>query len=214
MGWTQKKRGSFCDTAAQSSVAPEGIAKMINRTLARRLEDLEAELLTVAGETITIRVDFVERDGTVTDHMEFHGERAGPDRLWPTDAPTTRMNAPAQGWLAPQSNRNSVDSCGGKSDQCVEAGGQTPMKTTIDNTQELRDALFHAYCLLNRFDPQSDNDYSDIAAAHELLKLRDQLNQPTTAKESTRQMIAAAKAKNSGKLGGEGYVDRRKFRRL
>jgi hypothetical protein len=41
------------------------------RTLARRLEDLEAELLPVAGETITIGVDFVERDGTVTDHMDF-----------------------------------------------------------------------------------------------------------------------------------------------
>jgi hypothetical protein len=38
---------------------------MVNRTLARRLEDLEAELLPVAGETITIRIDFVEPDGTV-----------------------------------------------------------------------------------------------------------------------------------------------------
>jgi hypothetical protein len=44
---------------------------MINRTLARRLEDLEAEFGPVAGETKIIRVNFVERDGTVVDHMEF-----------------------------------------------------------------------------------------------------------------------------------------------
>ena len=44
---------------------------MIGRTLTRRLEDLEAELLPVPGETKTIRVNFVERDGTVTDHMDF-----------------------------------------------------------------------------------------------------------------------------------------------
>jgi hypothetical protein len=58
---------------------------MINRTLARRLEDLEAELLPVAGETITIRIDFVEPDGTVVSHRDFtvnapaptgHGPRA------------------------------------------------------------------------------------------------------------------------------------------
>jgi hypothetical protein len=44
---------------------------MIGRTLARRLEDLEAELLPVVGETKTIRVDFVEPDGTITIHMDF-----------------------------------------------------------------------------------------------------------------------------------------------
>ena len=58
---------------------------IMNRTLARRLEDLEAELLPVAGETKILRVNFVERDGTVVDHMDFtvnapapasHGPRA------------------------------------------------------------------------------------------------------------------------------------------
>jgi hypothetical protein len=87
------------------------------------------------------------------------------------------------------------------------------MKTTIDNTQELRDALFHAICLLDHVNPQTDTDHRDIAAARELAKLRESLNQPT-AKETTRQMIAAAKAKHGGKPGGEGNVDRRKFRRL
>jgi hypothetical protein len=60
-----------------------------------------------------------------------------------------------------------------------------------------RESRCSAYCLLNRFDPQTDNDYSDIAAARELLKLRDQLNQPT-AKETTRRMIETANAKNGG----------------
>lgn len=44
---------------------------MINRTLARRVEDLEAELLPVVGQTTIIRVDFVERDGTVVGHKDF-----------------------------------------------------------------------------------------------------------------------------------------------
>jgi hypothetical protein len=44
---------------------------MVNRTLARRLEDLEAELLPDAGETTILRIDFVERDGTVVDHKDF-----------------------------------------------------------------------------------------------------------------------------------------------
>lgn len=35
-----------------------------------------------------------------------------------------------------------------------------------------------------------------------------------TARELTRQMIEAAKLKNGGTLGGNGNVDRRKFRRL
>jgi hypothetical protein len=44
---------------------------MINRTLARRLEDLEADFLPVLGEPTILRVDFVERDGTVTNHIDF-----------------------------------------------------------------------------------------------------------------------------------------------
>jgi hypothetical protein len=50
----------------------------MNRTLARRLKDLEAELLPVVGETKTIRVDFVEPDGTVTSHMAFTINLPGP----------------------------------------------------------------------------------------------------------------------------------------
>lgn len=56
---------------------------MANRTLTRRLEDLEAELLPVAGETITIRIDFVERDGTVVDHMDFTMNRTAPTSRGP-----------------------------------------------------------------------------------------------------------------------------------
>ena len=56
---------------------------MANRTLARRLEDLEAEFLPVAGETMTIRVDFVERDGTVVDHMDFTVDGTAPTRKGP-----------------------------------------------------------------------------------------------------------------------------------
>ena len=37
---------------------------------------------------------------------------------------------------------------------------------------------------------------------------------PPTARELTRRMIEAAKARNGGKLGGKGDVDKRKFRRL
>jgi len=37
---------------------------------------------------------------------------------------------------------------------------------------------------------------------------------PVSARELTRRMIDAAKAKNGGKLGGKGGVDKRKFRRL
>lgn len=51
---------------------------MINRTLARRLQDLEAEFLPVVREPMILRIDLVERDGAVVDHKEFTGERAGP----------------------------------------------------------------------------------------------------------------------------------------
>jgi hypothetical protein len=87
------------------------------------------------------------------------------------------------------------------------------MKTTVDNTPELHDALFHAICLLDHANPQTDTDHRDVAAAREPRKLRDSLNQPT-AKDVTQRMIETAKAKNGGKLGGKGDVDRRKFRRL
>jgi hypothetical protein len=54
---------------------------MIRRTLARRLEDLEAEFLPVAGETTILRIDFVERDGTVVDHKEFSVSTPAPPPL-------------------------------------------------------------------------------------------------------------------------------------
>ena len=41
-----------------------------------------------------------------------------------------------------------------------------------------------------------------------------QPEKPLTARELTRRMIEAAKAKNGGKLGGKGDVDKRRFRRL
>ena len=50
-------------------------------------------------------------------------------------------------------------------------------RQTIDNTQELRDALFHAICLLDHVNPENDTDHRDVAAARELAKLRDSLNQ-------------------------------------
>lgn len=47
---------------------------------------------------------------------------------------------------------------------------------TIENTQELRDALFHAICLLDHAHPENDTDHRDVAAARELAKLRHSLN--------------------------------------
>jgi len=47
---------------------------------------------------------------------------------------------------------------------------------TIDNTQALRDALFHGICLLDHAHPENDTDHRDVAAARELAKLRDSLN--------------------------------------
>lgn len=45
--------------------------------------------------------------------------------------------------------------------------------TPVENTQELRDALFHAICLLGHAKPENDADHCDAAAARELSKLRD-----------------------------------------
>jgi hypothetical protein len=42
------------------------------------------------------------------------------------------------------------------------------MKTTVENTPELHDALFHAICLLHHANPQTDTDHRDVAAAREL----------------------------------------------
>jgi hypothetical protein len=64
---------------AQSADGLTGKPNMINRTLARRLEDLEAEFLPVAGETKIIRVNFVERDGTVVDHSDFTVNGTAPN---------------------------------------------------------------------------------------------------------------------------------------
>jgi hypothetical protein len=46
----------------------------------------------------------------------------------------------------------------------------------IRNTQELRDALFKAICLLDHAHPENDTDHRDVAAARELAKFRDLLN--------------------------------------
>ena len=44
---------------------------MISRSLARRLEALEVCLApATAGEPLLIRIEFVEGDGTVVDHMD------------------------------------------------------------------------------------------------------------------------------------------------
>jgi hypothetical protein len=69
----------------------------------------------------------------------------------------------------------------------------------IDNTRELRDALFHAICILDHANPENDTDHRDVAAARELAKLRDLLNkhayaplvetptsQPATKRRATR----------------------------
>jgi hypothetical protein len=51
----------------------------------------------------------------------------------------------------------------------------------IDNSQELRDALFHAICLLDHAHPENDTDHRDVAAGRELKKLRDLMNQQAYA---------------------------------
>jgi hypothetical protein len=67
-----------------------GKPNMINRTLARRLEDLEAEFLPVASETTILRVDFVERDGTVVDHMDIPVKTPAPTSKGPRARPWWR----------------------------------------------------------------------------------------------------------------------------
>lgn len=49
--------------------------------------------------------------------------------------------------------------------------------TPVDNTEELRDALFHAICLLDHANPENDTDHRDVAASRQLKKLRETLNQ-------------------------------------
>jgi len=53
----------------------------------------------------------------------------------------------------------------------------TTPTTPVDNTEGLRDALFHAICLLDHANPETDTDHRDVAAARELSKLRETLNQ-------------------------------------
>jgi hypothetical protein len=60
---------------------------MIGRSLTRRLEHLEAAFLPVAGETKIIRVDFVERDGTVSDHKDFTVAATPPNEPSPWARP-------------------------------------------------------------------------------------------------------------------------------
>jgi hypothetical protein len=51
----------------------------------------------------------------------------------------------------------------------------------IENSQELRDALFHAICLLDHANPENDTDHRDVAAARELAKLRELMNRQAYA---------------------------------
>jgi hypothetical protein len=48
--------------------------------------------------------------------------------------------------------------------------------TPVEHTQELRAAI-HAICLLDDAKPANDTDLRDVAAARELSKPRDTLNQ-------------------------------------
>jgi len=47
---------------------------------------------------------------------------------------------------------------------------------TIENTQELRDALYHAICLLDHACPENDTDHRDVAGARQLKMLRNRMN--------------------------------------
>ena len=44
---------------------------MISKRLTRRVEDLESDLLAAVGEPLVVRLNFVDRDGTVVDHRDF-----------------------------------------------------------------------------------------------------------------------------------------------
>jgi hypothetical protein len=44
---------------------------MISKRLTRRVEDLESLLLTAVGEPLVVRLNFVDRDGTVVDRRDF-----------------------------------------------------------------------------------------------------------------------------------------------
>ena len=69
-------------------------------------------------------------------------------------------------------------------------------RMNIDNTQELRDALFHAICLLDHANPENDTDHRDVAAARELAKLRDLMN--SAAYEPIAKVPAAEPATKRG----------------
>jgi hypothetical protein len=56
--------------------------------------------------------------------------------------------------------------------------------TPAENTQELRDAPFRAICLHDHARPENDTDHCDVAAARELSKLRETLNQAAYQKEN------------------------------
>ncbi len=67
----------------------------------------------------------------------------------------------------------------------------TSQQLAIENSQELRDALFHAICLLDHANPENDTDHRDVAAASELKKLRELMNRhayaPAQGKAVTRR---------------------------
>ena len=66
-------------------------------------------------------------------------------------------------------------------------------RMNIDKSQELRDALFHAICLLDHSNPENDTDHRDVAAARELANLRDLLNKQACEAVETSAGEPAAK---------------------
>ena len=82
---------------------------------------------------------------------------------------------------------------------------RTPERTVqhaIDNTEELRDALFHDICLLDHASPENDTDHRDVAAAGELAKLRERL---------TRQAYVQVEQVPAGELGTKSRMLRTKL---
>jgi hypothetical protein len=60
----------------------------------------------------------------------------------------------------------------------------TSQRLAIANTQELRDALFYAICLLDHANPENDTDFRDVAAGRELATLRTLLNEQAWTTEA------------------------------
>jgi hypothetical protein len=66
---------------------------------------------------------------------------------------------------------------------------------SIENTQQLRDALFHAICLLDHANPENDTDNRDVAAARELKGLYDRLRREAYEPTGLPVRVLASKRK-------------------